>query len=74
MRGSMTAIKSDPDYTERIYYHGWDLGDLADPQEGMVRPWGVCQSVESRVTHTDFEKICVGGGAAGSARIELNPV
>jgi len=32
MRCSMTEIRSDPEFTERIYYHGWDLGDLADPQ------------------------------------------
>jgi hypothetical protein len=38
MRCAMTEIKSDPGAPEKIYHHGWDLGDLADPQEGMVRP------------------------------------
>jgi len=54
MRSSLTALKSEPGSPEKIYYHGWDLGDLADPQEGMVRPWGVCWSMGN----TDFGKIC----------------
>jgi len=32
---SLTALKSDPGAPEKIYYHAWDRGDLADPQKAM---------------------------------------